>query len=474
MNIRAPVRTLWLAGALLMAGCTSLPVINPDLARQSSASVRLEGARGVLSAAQSKAILDRLRSKSPNTDIFERHLALEEAIVGSPLTTGNAVQLLQDGPATYRAMFAAIEAAKDHINLETYILEDDEVGQRFAQALIAKQQQGVQVNIIRDSVGTLGTPKAFFERLTESGINVLEFNPVNPLLARKAWELNQRDHRKLLIVDGMVAFLGGINISSVYSGGSFSQGSRGARKPAAPVVNAPDNLETGLAWRDTDLQLQGPVVAEFQKLFLETWQKQKGAPLAASNFFPPSKTAGNQVVRAIGSSPSDPFSLIYATLLSAIGSAETSVYLTNAYFAPDPQLLATLQAAAARGVDVKLILPSQTDSWLVFHAGRGYYAPLLGAGVKIYERRGVILHSKTALIDGVWATVGSTNLDWRSFLHNDELNAVVLGTEFGNQVKSMFDKDLAASDQITLEKWQQRPLDLRIKEMFGRIWEYWL
>ena len=456
----------WFVGALVLVGCSSLPTINPDLSRTSRAQVRLEGSRGVLNAAQSKAILDRLRSKSPNTDIFERHLALEEAIVGSPLTTGNSVQLLQDGPATYRAMFVAIEAAKDHINLETYIMEDDEVGQRFAQALIAKQQQGVQVNIIRDSVGTLGTPAAFFQAMTDAGINVLEFNPVNPLLARKAWELNQRDHRKLLIVDGIVAFLGGINISSVYSGGSFSQGSRG-ESPDKPA-------DASLAWRDTDLQLQGPVVAEFQKLFLETWQKQKGPPLAAHNFFPPPKSAGTQVVRAIGSSPNDPFSLIYATLLSAIGSAETSVLLTNAYFAPDPQLLATLQAAAARGVDVKLILPSQTDSWLVFHAGRGYYAQLLRAGVKIYERRGVILHSKTALIDGVWATVGSTNLDWRSFLHNDELNAVVLGSEFGGQVKAMFDKDLAASDQITLEKWQQRPLEMRIKEMFGRFWEYWL
>ena len=465
-------RFWWLLGLVWLAGCSSLPTIVPDLARQSSASVRLEGSRGVLSAAQSKAILDRLKSRSPGTDIFERHLALEEEIVGSPLTTGNAVQLLQDGPATYRAMFAAIEAAKDHINLETYILEDDEVGQRFAEALIAKQQQGVQVNIIRDSVGTLGTPAAFFKALTDAGINVLEFNPVNPLLARKTWALNQRDHRKLLIVDGSVAFLGGINISSVYSGGSFSHDSRGRTKNDSGT--GPKGTDPQLAWRDTDLQLQGPVVAEFQKLFLATWEKQKGPPLAARNFFPPPKSPGRQVVRAIGSSPSDPFSLIYATLMSAIGSAETSIYLTNAYFAPDPQLLAALEAAAGRGVDVKLILPSQTDSWLVFHAGRGYYAQLLRAGVKIYERRGVILHSKTALIDGVWATVGSTNLDWRSFLHNDELNAVVLGTEFGSQVKAMFDKDLAASDPITLEQWQQRPLDLRIKEVFGRVWEYWL
>jgi cardiolipin synthase A/B len=475
-------RAAWLVGALWLAGCSSLPTIVPDLARRPSSTVRLEGARGVLSAAQSKAILDQVKRRSVETDIFDRHLAMEEAVVGSPMTTGNAVVLLQDGPATYRAMFAAIEAARDHINMETYILEDDEVGQRFAAALIAKQQQGVQVNIIRDSVGTLGTPATFFKTLTDSGIKVLEFNPVNPLAARKTWALNQRDHRKLLIVDGSIAFLGGINISSVYSGGSFSQGSRSSPKPVRPSLGAvegdadkvADDIKTNLAWRDTDLQLQGPVVAEFQKLFLATWEKQHGEPLVASNFFPAPTSPGKQLVRAIGSSPTDPFSLIYATLLSAIGSAETSVYITNAYFVPDPQLLATLQAAAARGVDVRLILPSQTDSWLVFHAGRGYYEQLLRAGVKIYERRGVILHSKTALIDGVWATVGSTNLDWRSFLHNEELNAVVLGVEFGNQVKAMFDKDLAASDAITLEQWQRRPIDLRIKEVFGRLWEYWL
>ena len=451
-----------LTGLLWLVACSSLPTIVPDLARESGRPpVQLEGARGPLSAAQSKAILDGLASRGPATDIFERHLALEEAIVGSPLTTGNQVLLLQDGPATFQAMHAAILAARDHINMETYILDDDEVGQRFAQALIDKQRQGVQVNLIRDSVGTIGTPQAFFEQLTDSGIKVLEFNPLNPLVARKDWELNQRDHRKLLIVDGRTAFLGGINISSVYSGGSFSQHSR-TRPDGSPP------------WRDTDLQLRGPVVAELQKLFLATWEAQKGEPLPAKNYFPPPENAGRLVVRAIGSSPEEPYSLIYATLLSAIANAETSVRLTNAYFAPDPQLLAALEAAVRRGVEVTLILPSQTDSWLVFHAGRNYYEQLLRAGVKIHERRGVILHSKTALVDGVWATVGSTNLDWRSFLHNYELNAVVLGAEFGSQVQAMFDKDLAASDPITLEQWQRRSLDLRIKELFARVWEYWL
>ncbi|MDP1647666.1 MAG: cardiolipin synthase [Rubrivivax sp.] len=461
-------RWVWIVFALFalfvllaLVSCYSLPTIVPDLARRPGPPVQLEGARGPLSAAQSKTILQGLQGRGQDTGIFDHHLAREEAIVGSPLTTGNEVLLLQDGPATYRAMLAAIQAARDHIHLETYILDDDDVGQRFAQALIDKQRQGVQVHLIRDSVGTLGTPAAFFERLAASGVRILEFNPMNPLLARKEWELNQRDHRKLLIVDGRVAFLGGINISSVYSGGSSSHGMR-ARPAGQP------------AWRDTDLQLRGPVVAELQKMFLATWAAQKGEPLAAKNYFPRSESAGRQVVRAIGSSPDEPYSLIYATLLSAIGSAETTVHLTNAYFAPDPQLLAALEAAARRGVAVVLILPSQTDSWLVFHAGRSYYTQLLRAGVRIHERRGVVLHSKTALIDGVWATVGSTNLDWRSFLHNHELNAVVLGIEFGHQVQAMFDKDLAASDAITLEQWQRRPLHQRLQESLSRIWAYWL
>lgn len=460
------VATMAVVCLAAMAGCSGgLPIIVPDLAVRPQQPVQLQGARGPLTAAQSKAVLKRLSSRSPQTDIFDRHLALEEAIAGSPLTTGNRVRLLSDGPATYTAMLAAIEAARDHIHMETYIFDDDEVGRRFADVLMAKQRAGVQVNLIRDSVGTLFVTRALFDDMAATGIRVLEFNPVNPLALRKGWEVNQRDHRKLLVVDGEVAFLGGINISGVYSSGSFKKQPR-PKKDAAGAK--------ALAWRDTDLELRGPVVAELQKLFLNAWTEQKGDPLEVRNWFPPPKVQGRSVVRAIGSSPDEPFSQIYATLLSAIGSAETSIQITNAYFAPDPQLLAALQDAAARGVDVRLILPSETDSWLVFHAGRGYYGQLLRAGVKLYERRGKVLHSKTALIDGVWATVGSTNLDWRSFLHNHELNAVVLGTEFGAQVQAMFEADLAASDAISLEQWKRRPFDMRLKECFARLWEYWL
>ena len=449
------------ATAIAVAGCSALPVIVPDMERRSPRQARLEGARGPLTAQQSRNVLERLKSRGKETSIFDRHLALEEEIAGSPLVVGNKVALLVDGPAAFQAMFGAIGRARDHVHLETYIIEDDEVGRKFAAALMQAQARGVQVTLIYDSVGSIVTPAAFFKALTDGGVRVLQFNPVNPLAAGKGWEVNRRDHRKLLIIDGRIAFVGGINISSVYSGGSFSHASK--RRP-----------EGGAPWRDTHLQVEGPVVAELQKLFLATWERQKGEVLAARDFFPAPVAAGKEVVRAIGSSPEEPYSLIYATLISAIGSAETTAHLTNAYFVPDPQLLATLKGAAARGVDVKIIVPGSTDSRLVFHAGRAHYADLLAGGVKIYERRGALLHSKTAVIDGVWSTVGSTNLDWRSFLHNHEVNAVILGQEFGARMQAMFDADLAASDRITAESWMRRPVADRIMELAARIWEYWL
>jgi cardiolipin synthase A/B len=450
-----------LAALLLLGACSSLPRINPDMAR-SAAAPQLEGARGPLSAARSKQILDGLRASGQDTDVLGRHLALEAALGDSPLVAGNKVALLQNGPATYDAMFAAIDTARDHINMETYILEDDDVGRRFAATLIAKQRAGVQVNLIHDSVGTINTPKEFFVPLTDAGINVLEFNPINPLTAKAGWDVNQRDHRKLLITDGKTAIMGGINISSVYSGGSSSP----RRKPDSPASKLP--------WRDTDLQIDGPVVAELQKLFIATWEKQKGASLAPRTYFPTLTKQGDEVVHAIGGSPDEPYSLIYATLISAIDSAEKEVWLTNAYFVPDPQLVASLKGAVARGVDVKIVLPSATDSTLVFNAGRSHYDELLRSGIKIYERQNVLLHAKTALIDGVWATVGSTNLDWRSFLHNQEVNAVVLGNDFGQRMRAAFEADLSESKQVTLEQWQQRSPVQRIKEQFGRLWQYWL
>ena len=445
------------------AGCASLPQVSADTLQVATRPAAMSGARGPLSAAQSKAILANLSRRSEETGIFERHLALEEAVTGSPLVVSNKTTLYQDGESTYSAMFKAIAAAKDNINIETYIIEDDEVGNKFSDVLIARQAAGVQVSLIYDGVGSIQTPKAFFQRLKEGGIKTLEFNPVNPLQAKKGWAINQRDHRKLLIIDGQSAFLGGVNISSVYSSGSSAK-----RKTSKKTTDM-------TPWRDTHLLVEGPVVAEFQKLFIDTWGKQKGEALPERKYFPPLIQKGKEVVRAIGSSADDGGGgQMYNTLISVINSAETSVYITNAYFAPDKLIMDALKDAARRGVDVKIILPGETDSALIYYAGHSYYSDLLTAGVKIFERRVSLLHAKTALIDGVWSTIGSTNLDWRSFLHNDEVDAVVLGIEFGKQMNAMFDKDLAASDAITLVAWRERSLVRRVKEQAARIWVYWL
>ena len=442
---------------LAAAGCASLPDTDDLISRHAGQTARFESARGPLSERRNAAIVAQLKRSAGDLDILDKQIALEQEIVGSPLVIGNKVTLLRDGAQTYPAMVAAIRAATDHVNMETYILEDDVVGRQFADLLLEKQAQGVQVNVMYDSVGGISTPRSFFERLRAGGIQVLEFNPVNPFTALAPWKINHRDHRKLLVVDGKTGFIGGINISSVYSSGSI----------ASRSDSAGDNQT---AWRDTDIQIEGPVVAELQKLFVQTWEKQSGKPLSPRAYFPELQAQGGEIVRAIGSTPEDPYSLMYLTLVSAIGNAEKQIYVTNAYFVPDPQLLKSLGDAATRGVDVRLILPGRSDSSLVYYASRSYYSELLAAGVKLYERLGAVLHAKTAVIDGVWSTVGSTNMDSRSFLDNNEINAVILGREFGQKMQAMFASDLEASQPIARDTWEQRPPQLKLKEWMARLW----
>ena len=447
---------------VFLAGCASLPRLDLDPA-YAGRPPNFANATRVLSEAQSKAIVERLKRQAGVSDVLTRHVAVSEAISDSPMVTGNQVTLLEDGPATYAAMFAALRGATRSINFATYIFEPDGVGKQFADALIEKRQQGVDVNVIYDSVGSLETPRAFFDAMRNTGIRVVEFNPINPLSAVPGGGLNNRNHRKLIVVDGATAFVGGVNISNVYAGGS--SGHTGSGGSGASKIPA--------SWRDTHLQIDGPVVAEFQKIFLQSWEKQKGEPLS-DTYQATLSPKGAHIVRAIASTPDQQRNEHYLTLLSALSFAERNVYLTNAYFAPDPQFVEALQAAARRGVDVKLILPGSTDSWLVFHAGRSHYASLLEAGVKVYERRGPLLHAKTSTIDGVWSSVGTTNLDWRSFLHNDEVDAAILSREFALQMEAMFARDLEKSEQITVERWERRSPVMRLKEWSARMFEYML
>lgn len=442
-------------------GCATLPNVSEKMneAPVGQKPRQIASSKGLLSPQKSKAIMERLKKSVNPTDILERYTAVVESVTESPLTKGNKVSLLIDGPATYAAMFEVIRNAKNHINLETFIIEDDEIGGKFTDLLLKKQKEGVRVNIIYDSVGSLTTPESFFKRLRDGGIQVVEFNPVSPFKAPGSWFLMHQDHRKILIADGKVAIIGGINISNVYS----------SRLSGRKKVKGEP-----LTWRDTDIQIEGPAVMEVQKLFLETWSKQKGPTLAGHNYLPDQKEYGKALVRIVGSTPGTDNRITFIMYAAAITYAEHSIHLTNAYFIPDDQILDAFKDAARRGVDVKIILPSTTDSSLVLNAARHNYSGLLKAGVKIYERRTVLLHAKTAVIDGVWSTVGSTNLDYWSLLSNDEVNAVVLSREFAVEMERMFANDLAQSDQIQKDKWEKRPLSQKIKEAAAHLFARWL
>jgi cardiolipin synthase len=356
-------------------------------------------------------------------------------------------------------MFKIIQNARDHINLESYIIEDDDTGRKFVDLLLKKQAEGVQVQIIYDSMGSMKTPAAFFQRLTARGIQVVEFNPVNPLKGSNKWELTQRDHRKILIVDGKIAIIGGINISEVYS---------------SSPLNRKHKEKKQIHWRDTDIQVEGPAVAEFQKCFLDTWRQQKGPKLSDRKYFPAMKEAGSSLVRVITSTPGESNRIPFIVYVSAIAYAEHSIHLTNSYFIPDDQIVKALTDAARRGVDVKIILPGISDSKLTLYAQRHYYSELLKSGVKIYEHGTYLLHAKTATIDNVWSTVGSTNMDTLSLLTNNEVNALILSREFAVEMENMFARDLVNSIQIRRDEWEKRPLIPRVQEWFVSLFARWL
>jgi cardiolipin synthase len=456
---------VWLA-VLVFTGVTASCVALPEVGQSSDTvatktNPTVAGTKGMLSSRQAGELLARRWARA--TPDMKALAVLEEAATGVPLIAGNKVTLLFDGPATMKEMMAAAQAAKTTINLETYIFDQDQVGMQFADLLIEKQKQGVTVNVLYDSVGTLGTPQAFFDRMKAAGISLIAFNPVNPAKATGKWEINNRDHRKLMVVDGKTAFTGGINISSTYANSSFF---RSRRQPTTT-----DSKQVG--WRDTHIKIEGPAVAALQWTFINAWVRQEAGELPEREYFPPLVPVGDKIVRVLATDPEHGFE-IYKSLVVAIQEAKKSIHITSAYFVPDKQIVEALSAAARRGVDVKLVLPGVTDHGLVFHAGRAFYDELLENGVRIFQLQVAVLHAKTAVIDGTWSTVGSANIDRRSFLHNYELNVVILDPGFGRDMESAFNEDLRDSIEITREAWGKRPWADRIKEWAARLTEYWI
>ncbi|MEJ0084167.1 MAG: phospholipase D-like domain-containing protein [Pseudomonadota bacterium] len=408
--------------------------------------------------------LTRKLAATGDTSLLDYHLAAMRDIGAPPLLTGNGVELLIDGPRTYEAMFTAIEQAREYVLVESFIFEEAIHGDRKLSGVLQQAaQRGVHVYVLYDAIGSLTTDAKFLGGLGEAGISLCAFNPLNPFDHRFAG-LNQRDHRKIVVVDGVTAFAGGVNFSNAYRIASGQARRRGLSRQNA--------LHQG--WRDTHIALRGTAAKHLESLFRETWRRAEcqGAVLPA--FREDAVKGGDTIVQIVASTPDDETNDIYATLLSVITYAQRSIDITMAYFVPDDTLENALRAAAKRGVQVRIILPSYSDFSGVFYAGRAHYRELLDDGVKLYELEDAFLHSKSIVVDGVWSSIGSTNFDWRSFVHNNEISVCVIDAGFAQQMNAAFAKDLADSKEITLAQWKKRGLRERFKELLWLPIQYWL
>jgi cardiolipin synthase len=329
--------------------------------------------------------------------------------------------------------------------------------------LNAAAARGVKVYALYDAVGSLSTDVKFLDALRAAGISLCAFNPLNPLDERFSG-VNQRDHRKIVVVDGALAFAGGVNFSQAYRIASSQARTRGLSKQKS--------LEQG--WRDTHIALRGTAARELERLFRTTWHEAECAGEVSPAFREESVGAGSTLVQVVASTPDDDSNEIYATLLSVITYARRSIDVTMAYFVPDDALEKALADAASRGVVVRIILPSYSDFSGVFYAGRAHYDELLKSGVKLYELESAFLHSKSIVVDGVWSSIGSTNFDWRSFVHNNEISVCVIDRAFAESMEHMYAADLADSHEITQAAWKKRGLRERVKEWLWLPIQYWL
>jgi cardiolipin synthase len=452
--------------ATFLGGCRVLPEV--QFARslplsRSSAPIDVESPDGMVGRA-ARIRLTRKLAATGDTSLLDYHLAAMRDIGAPPLLTGNGVELLIDGPRTYEAMFNAIEQSREYVLVESFIFEEAIHGDRKLSALLRiAAKRGVHVYVLYDAVGSLTTEGEFLGGLGEAGISLCAFNPLNPFDHRFAG-LNQRDHRKIVVVDGVIAFAGGVNFSNAYRIASGQ-----ARRRGLSQQNA---LHEG--WRDTHIGLRGTAAKHLESLFRETWTKAECNGTVLPAFREDAVRAGDTIVQIVASTPDDETNDVYATLLSVVTYAQKSIDITMAYFVPDDTLENALKDAAKRGVAVRIILPSYSDFAGVFYAGRAHYRELLDGGVKLYELEDAFLHSKSIVVDGVWSSIGSTNFDWRSFVHNNEISVCVIDEGFARQMTDAFAKDLADSKEITLAQWKKRGLGERLKELFWIPIQYWL
>jgi cardiolipin synthase A/B len=409
---------------------------------------------------------DRQKQANPNliddSDALQQQYDLQRGLSDSPIVFGNEVILLSNGTEAFQAIFKALAAARDSINLEYFILADvQSEGVHLSEVLLDRLQAGVKVNIIYDSYGSRETPGAFFDAMRKAGAKVVEFNPTSPFSVRVGWSPNDRDHRKITIVDGRIGFTGGVNLDTAYE-----------NPPSAGIP--PDGNTRKAYWRDTAVRIEGPAVAELQKLFFGTWREQKAPNVDPADYFPPLARVGVQTIRVIGSSPGDREPLYYASLLTAMKSARSRVWLCSGYFVPPHQEREELAKIARAGLDVRIVAPAFSDVQGAVFAARAAYGDLLEAGAHIHEMRDAVLHAKMSLVDDTWAVVGSSNLDRRSVVFNNEVDAVVLGHATAGQVEAVMRQYMDVAPEVDLSKWEHRSVGERMRELEARVWEYWM
>nr|WP_207794126.1 cardiolipin synthase [Ramlibacter algicola] len=366
-------------------------------------------------------------------------------LMGPAIVPGNKVTPLINGDEIFPAMLEAIRGARKTVLFETFIYWSGDIGKAFAEALSERARAGVRVHVLLDWVGSIKVDVDLVHRMREAGVEVRMFHPLR-------WyhlgRMNNRTHRKLLIVDGCIGFTGGVGIAPQWCG----------------HAQDPEH------WRDSHFRVEGPVVAQMQSVMLSNWSKTTGRVLHGQDYFPALEPAGDQPAQMFASSPSGGSESMLMMTMLAIAASVRSIDIASAYFVPDRVALAALVSAAQRGVRVRVITPGRhTDQDTVRHASRGLWGPLLEAGVELYEYQPTMFHCKMLLVDGLLASVGSTNFDPRSFHLNDEANLNVYDAAFAQRMTEVFEADLRKCERITLEGWRRRPARERLREGFSAI-----
>lgn len=407
--------------------------------------------KNVLDQQVVKNILNELQLTHSDEDIVDELLKEKSKLYKlihnsekSKLTTYNEVDILINGEEKFKVLLKDLRDAKHHIHIEYYILEDDAIGSKIIDILCQKASDGVEVRLVYDAVGS-SISYANKKRLTNAGVAHFPFMPV--LFSGLTGKMNYRDHRKIIIIDGKTGYIGGINIADHYI-----------------------NDGQSLYWRDTHLKIQGEAVNPLQILFFTTWDFVQDTSIQLSeSYFPlyqPNHRAGVQIA---ASGPDTDWPNIMEAIFAAIMVARSYIYITTPYFIPNDEILVALQTAARSGIEVKLLIPKTSDSWISGSATNSYLKMMLDAGVQVYRYSRGFIHAKTIVLDDEVCSIGTANMDYRSFEINFEVNAFIYDKNTSSQLKEVFLRDLEDAEQLTLDQWSQRSIGKKLLESLAKL-----